>query len=494
MLIKIKEFVLKYYMYLILAALIYQPIFGHLGTLPIRPWDEARLAINAYEMYKNGDYIVTHFDGTPEMWNTKPPLLIWMQVLFMKLIGVNELSVRLPSAFAAFFTCLALLIFFVKYLKQFWFAFISVIVLVTIDGYIDYHATRTGDYDSLLTLLTTVSGLFFFIFIEKKENKYLYLFFISTALAVLTKSVQGLLFIPAIGIYCLWQKEFLPIIKNKHFYLGLISFLIISLSYYWIREIYNPGYIKSVFENELGGRYLVTQGLHAKGFWYYYSLLLEYQLKEWYLLVPCGILIGFSILNDKINKITLFSTLMVLTYFLVVSNSQTKTEWYDVPLFPFLSILISIFIYYIFDVLRNVKIINYSLSRNWLHFIFMFLILILPYQKIIQKTYIPKEYSWNVEFFEIGHYLKDAVKEKHSVNNYFLLYDGYNAHNKFYLNILNDNGVKIEFKDWTNLNDGDKVIVCQQNVKEYINNNYLYEVIENINNISKYRIISKINK
>ncbi len=46
--------------YLILAILVYMPIFGHLDTLPIRIWDESRLAINAFEMYKNGDFIVTH--------------------------------------------------------------------------------------------------------------------------------------------------------------------------------------------------------------------------------------------------------------------------------------------------------------------------------------------------------------------------------------------------------------------------------------------------
>mgnify|MGYP000350515794 CR=1 FL=1 len=35
-----------YIKYIVLAALIYMPIFGHLDTLPIRIWDEARLAIN----------------------------------------------------------------------------------------------------------------------------------------------------------------------------------------------------------------------------------------------------------------------------------------------------------------------------------------------------------------------------------------------------------------------------------------------------------------
>ena len=119
-----------YFKYIILGVLIYFPVFGHLDTLPIRIWDESRQAINAYEMYHNSDYIVTHFEGKPDMWNTKPPFLIWTQVILMKTIGINELAVRLPSAFAAFFTCLALLLFSIKYLKNFWFGFIVIVVLI----------------------------------------------------------------------------------------------------------------------------------------------------------------------------------------------------------------------------------------------------------------------------------------------------------------------------------------------------------------------------
>lgn len=64
---------------IVLLAMIAVPLFGHLDTLPLRLWDESRLAINAYEMMKDGDLIVTHFNGQPDMWNTKPPLMIWCQ-------------------------------------------------------------------------------------------------------------------------------------------------------------------------------------------------------------------------------------------------------------------------------------------------------------------------------------------------------------------------------------------------------------------------------
>lgn len=478
----------SFFKYLLLGALIYMPIFGHLDTLPIRIWDEARLAINAYEMLNNNDFIVTHFEGNPDMWNTKPPLMIWTQVFFMKILGVNELSVRLPSAIAALLTCITILIFSLKYLKNFWFGFIAILVLITSHGYINLHATRTGDYDALLTLFTTLSVLLFFTYCEKNNHKHLYLFFLFTALAVLTKSVSGLLFLPGIFIYSIIRKQLIPLIKSKHFYIGLLSFLVLVVGYYLLREAKNPGYILAVQKNELGGRFLEVIENHQHGFWYYYNNFIDSRISVWYLLIPCGLITGFVIKNKKVNRITLFSFLMIITYFLLISISQTKLEWYDVPLYPFLAILIAIFIFYVFNFLQNLSWFNKTLSLNIVPFIFLFLIGIKPYQKIIDKTYMPKEYSWDEDFYEIGYFLKDAIKGKYNLNNNYLLYDGYNAQNLFYLNILNDQGTQISFKDWRNLNSGDTVIAHQHNVKEYLKDHYNHEIISTNGNVLIYKI------
>ena len=64
----------------ILVFLIVWPCVVHLDKQTMRMWDEARFAVHAMEMARNGNWLVQHFDGSPDMWSTKPPLATWLQV------------------------------------------------------------------------------------------------------------------------------------------------------------------------------------------------------------------------------------------------------------------------------------------------------------------------------------------------------------------------------------------------------------------------------
>ena len=80
--------------YLFAFVLAVFPLFVHLGSFPIQIWDESRLALNAQEMYFNHNFLVTYCYGSPELWNTKPPLMIWAQVLSMK-ISLSQIPISL---------------------------------------------------------------------------------------------------------------------------------------------------------------------------------------------------------------------------------------------------------------------------------------------------------------------------------------------------------------------------------------------------------------
>lgn len=476
--------------YSLLVLLILFPLFGHIKKLPIRQWDESRLAINAYEMYKSGNYLIPTYNGTVDMWNTKPPLMIWCQVGLMKLIGVSELAVRLPSALAGFLLCIALLIFCHKILKNQIYGVIGILVLITSEGFYLYHGCRTGDYDSLLCLFTSLSSLLFFAYIENKKIRYLYGFFVVLSLGVLTKSITGLLFLPAFFIYLLLKRELFPILKNKHFYFGTFLFLIPIIIYYCSREIYNPGYFSAVIQNEITGRYLNTIENHKQNFWFYFETIFNKKIPFWVFFTIAGSILSFSLQDQKLKNFAQYILLLSFTFLVIISFSQTKLDWYDLPVLPFLSFLAALFLYLIYKSIVGRELVASKLNQKLFGILFLVSIFFYPYKLIFQKTNFPKENPGDYELYNISNYLNDVYKKNKELDFKYISYEGYNAHVKYYVDILNDHGRKVEFKDWKELKADDTVLVSHKAVQSELEKRYSYEVLLSERDLKGYRIIS----
>lgn len=80
-------------LFALLAAISFLPF---LGATPLFDWDEINFAESAREMIASGDYFTVQINFEP-FWE-KPPLFFWMQVLSMKIFGINEFAARLPNA------------------------------------------------------------------------------------------------------------------------------------------------------------------------------------------------------------------------------------------------------------------------------------------------------------------------------------------------------------------------------------------------------------
>lgn len=145
-------------------------LFYDLGGGVLQIWDEARRGVNAFEMLRNGNLLVSHYEGMPDMWGTKPSLLVAIQAGMMGIFGPGELAVRFPSALAGLMTCIFVVYFSAKYLGKPWLGLIWSIVLVSCNGYVDMHGTRTGDFDALLTLFMFLYSLFFPIYRNKRAK------------------------------------------------------------------------------------------------------------------------------------------------------------------------------------------------------------------------------------------------------------------------------------------------------------------------------------
>lgn len=93
----------KYLIIAIAAACLFLPF---LGQVHLFDWDEINFAECAREMIVTDNYLQVQIDYKP-FWE-KPPIFIWLQVLSMKLLGVNDYAARLPNAIIGIATLLTL--------------------------------------------------------------------------------------------------------------------------------------------------------------------------------------------------------------------------------------------------------------------------------------------------------------------------------------------------------------------------------------------------
>src|SRR6202000_1296830 len=93
----------KYIVILILGSLLFCTF---LGQVHLFDWDEINFAECAREMIVSKDYLRAQIDFHP-FWE-KPPLFIWMQVLAMKVFGINAYAARFPDALIGVATLLTI--------------------------------------------------------------------------------------------------------------------------------------------------------------------------------------------------------------------------------------------------------------------------------------------------------------------------------------------------------------------------------------------------
>ncbi len=480
--------------WVVLLLLIYFPIFMDLGDLAMRTWDEPRMALNAFEITKDHNWIVTHYNGQIELWNTKPPLMMWIQALLIKIMGASELTIRLPSAISAALTCIMLVIFSQKFLKSFWTGFAAALVLVTTRGYIGIHSARTGDYDPIVTMFCTLYALSFFSYTETHKNKYLAITFVGLALALFTKGIAGAFFLPALFIYALIKKQVLPLLKNYRFYLFLILSLVPILGYYFWREQLNPGYMHAVWENELGGRYLSTIEEHKEVFWYYINNLIDWRYSYWLVFIAPGIALGLTNKDQKMKNITLYLSIIILFFVLLLSSAKTKLFWYDIPLYPLFAIIIGNMFKILYGYMKDYKESNPKVyaALKYGGLIPMF---IYPYSAIIRSSYKPVETNdFDSTYYRIEYYMQKAERGQKNLDNYTLCYDQYEAAELFYIDILSDMGQHVKWVKKTDFMPGENVIVCEPQTEDSLKIKYTYQLIDSDHTVKAYHILDKRKK
>ncbi|MDX2188248.1 MAG: glycosyltransferase family 39 protein [Bacteroidota bacterium] len=469
------------------------PLTHKLGYLTIRHWDEARLACNVYEMLENDHYWVVHFEGKPDMWNTKPPLFLWLQTIVVSIFGFNEKSLRILSALSGIIICLLVSLLTKRITKNYFASIISCLILVTSPLFINTHTCRTGDYDAFLTLLSTLNMYFFYLAYDvdsiHKSKLYSSIGIILFAIAALTKGVAGLFIAPGIFlIFIFSQKRIL--LLSKTIWLSAFISIFFVLSYYISREYLNPGYVSAVISNEITGRYMEVNEGHGAENNYYLLLLSGNQFGIWIYFAISGIIITlFS--SDYLMKFSKFGIIILLTFLCIISFSQTKLYWYIMPVLPLLAIFAAI----TFCILLNK--INESgtyLQQFIKKSILIFSIFSWPFYTTYDQVNNPKENWWDQQEYNITYYLREKVRN-HSFAPKTKIVGYWNnpqdaQHIMFYKNMAIVNGFEVELIKPEKITESCHVITDQDSARKYLHKNFRIKDSLKYDNVTEYEVVN----
>jgi len=126
------------------------------GNELVQVWDESLYAISAGEMVTSGDWIGQTFLGAIDYYNSKPPLHMWLVALAFTEFGPSLVSLRLPAMIAAWLT-VAILVWWGSRAFGRAVGVMAGLVLATCYGFLYVHSGRSGNSDSLFTLLVLLT-------------------------------------------------------------------------------------------------------------------------------------------------------------------------------------------------------------------------------------------------------------------------------------------------------------------------------------------------
>lgn len=172
----------------VLFLLVFLSFFAHLGNMPLFDADEGAYSEVTREMLVNQDFTAALLNGIP--FFHKPPLFYWAQAASIKILGLNEFSMRLPSAIAAFLWTVSLFLFTRRCYdtRTAWHAalFMGSSLLITLTG-------KAATAEAMLNLFLTLTFFNIYRFCHTGSKRHIYWSFMFAALGVLTKGAVALI-------------------------------------------------------------------------------------------------------------------------------------------------------------------------------------------------------------------------------------------------------------------------------------------------------------
>ena len=202
------------------------------------------------------------------------------------------------------------------------------------------------------------------------------------------------------------------------------------------------------------------------------------QFTYWIWLMPFGWVIGLFSSNPKLRRMTMFLLLCILTYFIIISASKTKLEWYTAPLYPLMAFSVAILLNWFFEFLKRSEFFQIKLGIPVVGYAMLFLVFILPYRNILDKVYHPKNIESINWVNEIPDYLKHVVESHGNVDGCKVVFTWAPSSILFYQKELNEMNQHITLDSAIELKEDDYVIVSQDDIYDKMLRRFTMDTVE----------------
>lgn len=184
-----------------LTALVLFLFWWRLGSLGLIDPDEPFYALTSREMVQSGDWVTPRVFGEPQF--EKPILFYWETSACQVLLGDNEFAARVPGALAA-----SLVVFLTWLIGRRLFSpltgFLAAVVLATGGLFVVMSRLMLTDLSHTLFITAGMYCLWRAFHDEERRVRWLVGLTVASALSMLTKGPQGLVFTAMAGLGYAW--------------------------------------------------------------------------------------------------------------------------------------------------------------------------------------------------------------------------------------------------------------------------------------------------
>lgn len=330
--------------------------------------DEVFYIQSAKEMLANKSWLTPMiFDGVQF---EKPFLSFTLFMLAIKWFGLTAFAGRFwPSLFGIIGVGTVYWIAWILF-KRKQLAFFAGTILAS--SFIYVALSRAVLTDMIFSVFVTIAiGFFCFAYYNRKHKDLgIMMFFVISAVAVLTKGLLGIIFPAAtIVIFLIYKKDF-TFLKSRATAWGLLLFITIALPWHILMfSRHGHWFLEEYFFNVHWRRVLASE--HARlDNWYFYIMLMFVGVMPWFLFwIPAGCSIFTQFKKRMASREKLFLLLgWIVSIYIFVQPAHSKLASYIFPAFPPIAILLAFSLHNAVERSRNgenpkiLKVCGYIMS------------------------------------------------------------------------------------------------------------------------------------